>query len=154
MDINCIYIQELNFEAMRDFIIRHFGRILAVLGCSTLVTACYGIPYEQYIPVKGKVIDSETSLPVKGMKVTVNVGFDALGSSGVQSLEPTGRQEVVTTGTDGTFFVEVEAYGAVDAVMLDVVDVDGEQNGRYLPETVVAGYDEGETIVVEVESID
>ena len=57
---------------MRNFIIKYFGRLLAIIGCSTMVTACYGVPYDEYIPregISGRVVDSETGEPIKGIKV-------------------------------------------------------------------------------------
>ena len=63
---------------MRDFIVKHFGRILAVLGCSTLVTACYGVPYDEYDPdfnVSGRVVDSEGFFNILAPLKTPPSGF-------------------------------------------------------------------------------
>ena len=83
---------------MRDFIAKHFGRILAVLGCSTLVTACYGVPYNPYDPdfsVNGRVLDSETDQPIKDIKVR------AVPSS--KDLESYGYDSAMSTDSEGFF---------------------------------------------------
>lgn len=139
---------------MREFLIRYFGRILAVLGCTTLVTACYGVPYEVYVPVKGKVVDAETSEPIRGVLVNVNVGNGVRGTTGVQAAVPVGAQVSDYTDRDGNFSVTVEASDSPDAVMLEVVDVDGEQNGCYMPGTMVTEYVAGDMIVLKMEDAD
>lgn len=59
---------------MRELFIKYFGRILAILGCSTVVTACYGVPTASYV-FKGKVVDAETGNPIKGILVSVGPGY-------------------------------------------------------------------------------
>ena len=60
---------------MREFLIKTFARLFAVLGCSTLVTACYGVPYDSFdAKVSGRVTDSQTAQPVKGILVRMTVG--------------------------------------------------------------------------------
>ena len=58
------------FKTMREFIIKYFGRIMALLGCTTMVTACYGIPVDPETHwVEGLVKDAETGKPIKGIKM-------------------------------------------------------------------------------------
>ena len=53
---------------MRDFIIKYFGRILALLSCATMVTACYGIPVDPETHwIEGLVKDAEAGKPIKGI---------------------------------------------------------------------------------------
>ena len=139
---------------MREFLIRYFSRILAVLGCTTLVTACYGVPYEVYVPVKGKVIDAETARPVGGVQVKINVGNGVRGTTGVQASVPLGVPISTHTDRNGYFSATVEAYDNPDAVMLEVLDVDGEDNGCYMPGAMVTEYVEGDIIVMKMEQAD
>lgn len=139
---------------MREFLIRYFSRILAVLGCTTLVTACYGVPYEVYVPVKGKVIDAETARPVGGVQVKINVGNGVRGTTGVQASVPLGVPISTHTDRNGNFSATVEAYDNPDAVMLEVLDVDGEDNGCYMPGAMVTEYVEGDIIVMKMGQVD
>lgn len=109
-------------NAMREFIIKYFGRILAILGCSTVVTACYGVPFDIY-SVKGRVIDAETEEPIKGIKVQVR--SDRLCDYG-------------ETDADGSFHVGF--YETAAPVSLECVDVDGPLNGSYesFNETIIS----------------
>ena len=36
------------FDVMREIILRTFARLFALMGCTTIVTACYGVPYENF----------------------------------------------------------------------------------------------------------
>ena len=96
---------------MRDFILKYFGRLLAIIGCSTVVTACYGVPFDLY-SVKGRVIDAETEEPIKGIKVQVRPDGD-----------------YGETDVDGSFHVGF--YETASPVSLECVDVDGPLNGSY-----------------------
>ena len=55
---------------MKELFLKYFGRLLAIIGCSTVVTACYGTPFEVY-SAKGRVIDAETEEPIMGIKVQI-----------------------------------------------------------------------------------
>ena len=77
---------------MKDFIIKYFGRVLAIMGCSTLVTACYGVPYEEYDPhagISGRIVDSETEQPIKDIKVRAVPADESLESYPYDSSQST-----------------------------------------------------------------
>lgn len=124
---------------MREFIIKTFARLFAVLGCSTLVTACYGVPYESFdAKVSGRVTDSETGQPVKGILVRMTVGSRSqMGDNAVQSLSPLGSYRDIYTDADGRFYQEMDVPGLPDGVLLECFDVDGQANGSYLPDSRV-----------------
>lgn len=120
---------------MRDFIVKTFARLFAVLGCSTLVTACYGVPYDTFdAGITGRVTDSQTGQPVKGILVRVTVGYRSqMGDNAVQSLLPLDSPWDVYTDADGRFYRDVSVGREPDGVLLECFDVDGQDNGVYLP---------------------
>lgn len=111
---------------MKDFILKYFGRILAILGCSTLVTACYGVPYDEYAPnirVNGRVVDSETDLPIKGINVRVVPSDESLESDPYD----------FSNSTDSYGYFNVVSYidTPPSGYIVECTDVDGDQNGSY-----------------------
>lgn len=111
---------------MRNFIVKYFGRILALLGCSTIVTACYGVGYDTYNPqinIIGRVVDAETDQPIKDIKVRavptdnsfVAYPYDASGF----------------TSSDGSFNVSAMIDDFPSGYIIECNDVDGELNGSY-----------------------
>jgi hypothetical protein len=115
---------------MRDFFLRNFGRLFAVLGCSTLVTACYGVPYDNFhASVSGSVLDADSADPIEGSKA---ITFEVVQKDG------TSKEHTVKTDSSknlrqalenaGLISGEEGAYGlyvkVVDGVTADY-DVDG-----------------------------
>lgn len=95
---------------------------MAILGCSTLVTACYGVPYDEYDPharVSGRVVDSETDQPIQDIKVRAVPANESFDSS------PTGY-------------------------VIECADVDGEMNGSYESVTKEISYDESHDILIKM----
>lgn len=137
---------------MRELFFRFFPRLLAVLGCSTLVTACYGVPYDEFeARVSGEVLDAESGEPIKGISVRVTPGIVAPGSvsDGVNGLRPLEDVGTVDAKTDanGMFSVYLDSYmGVPDAVLIECVDVDGEANGSYLSESKIVPVEDGSTV--------
>lgn len=117
---------------MREFFIKYFGRILAILGCSTMVTACYGVP-EVPFEVKGRVVDAQTGKPIKGIRVTVSSGCGYGATSGVGSMANPGDSypQSEYTSPDGSFSVTLYEHYSPDGFMVECSDVDGESNGSY-----------------------
>lgn len=126
---------------MTDFIIKHFGRILAILGCSTLVTACYGVPYDEYDPharVSGHVVDSETDEPIQDIKVRAvpaNESFDSYPYD--------------FTDSDGYFNIG-DFHPSPTGYMIECTDIDGELNGSYESLIQEISYDESHDIVIKM----
>ena len=61
---------------MKDFILKYLSRLLAVIGCGTLVTACYGVPYEKFsTKVSCTVVDADNGAPIKGIQVRMTMGY-------------------------------------------------------------------------------
>ena len=117
---------------MRELFIKYFGRILAILGCSTVVTACYGImeaPYE----VKGRVVDAETGKPIENIKVSVSAGRGYGTTSGVGSIyeEDESYPKSAYTSSQGDIDLILYEHYSPDAFLVQCTDVDGEQNGSY-----------------------
>lgn len=123
---------------MRELFLKYFPRLLAVLGCSTLVTACYGVPYDSFeAKVSGEVLDADSGMPIKGISVRVTPGVLYSGSisGGLKGLRPFADGSTVDARTDvnGAFSVYVgSSMGVPDAVLIECVDIDGEVNGSYL----------------------
>lgn len=134
---------------MRDLFIRCFGRVMAILGCSTLVTACYGVPPTPY-SVSGHVKDAETGAPVEGIlvKVTerhIDGNFDS------DPLYHVGTSNWTHTDADGAFSVRFHEYGSADDVIIEWQDVDGPENGHYRSDTMVAYPEDAENLTIEIE---
>lgn len=138
---------------MKEFILKTFARLFAVLGCSTLVTACYGVPYDYFdAKVTGRVTDAQTGQPVKGVMVKMTAGSRSqMGDNAVQSLSPLSSTVVTYTDADGRFDEDLDVYGVPDGVLVECFDVDGEVNGSYLPEAKVYPIEEEGQIEVVVE---
>lgn len=138
---------------MRELFIKYFGRILAVLGCSTVVTACYGVPADPFY-VKGKVTDAETDMPIEGIQVRVTSAQSNGGTSGVSTAFPSGEcSGDLFTSDDGRFSTTLYDYGAPDVFIIECKDVDGDMNGSYMPATTVIPFDESEKAVIKLEKV-
>jgi putative lipoprotein (rSAM/lipoprotein system) len=139
---------------MKEWFFKYFSRILAVLGCSTMVTACYGSPYKTYnVKVSGTVVDASTGSPVKGIQVRLTVGKDSYDDAGVvQGMEPLSSPVVVYSGTDGEFSeVLYSYYLEPDGIMVECVDIDGSVNGTYQTETQIFAPDDVSDSVIRLE---
>ena len=126
---------------MRDLFIKYFGRILAILGCTTLVTACYGVPYAHY-HVSGHIVDSETDQPIKDIKVRA-----------VPSYEGTDEYPFdMSTTTDSLGYFELYGAGDIEppVYIIECNDVDGELNGSYEPVIEEIPYEESYDIVIRM----
>ena len=126
---------------MNNFIMKYFGRIMAILGCSTLVTACYGVPYDEYDPharVSGRVVDSETDQPIQDIKVRAvpaNESFDSYPYD--------------FTDLDGYFNIG-DFDPSTTEYIIECTDIDGEMNGSYESVTKEIAYDESLDIVIKM----
>ena len=96
---------------MKELFLKYFGRLLAIIGCSTVVTACYGTPFEVY-SAKGRVIDAETEEPIMGIKVQITP------EGGYGITEANGSFEVRFTENSPSFYLKCH-------------DIDGTENGSY-----------------------
>lgn len=117
---------------MKKIVLKTYGKIVAwILTALGLYTSCdivtpaeYGTPTADFV-VKGKVTDKSTQQPVKGMAV-INKSYTA----------PYGN-DTVRTDANGDYeleFTEV-AFGAEDLTVY-ASDIDGEDNGAYLSDTI------------------
>lgn len=118
---------------MKDFLLKNSRRILALLGCTTVVTACYGTPYDTYDShiISGRVVDADSGNPIPGIKVTVSQA--SASSPGV--LVPGTEYELGLTGNDGKFEAGFDGNG--NAVIIDCRDIDGDINGNYQQKTEI-----------------
>lgn len=139
---------------MRELFLKYFSRILAVLGCTTLVTACYGIPYDEFsAKVSGDVTDAVTGEPIKGVKVKVTVGNLSGNSTGdVKGIHVTDYSSPVEITTDarGRYSVHVYSHMDCNGVMVECTDVDGAENGSYRPASEVYRIADGAEVEADV----
>lgn len=141
------------FDVMREIILRTFARLFALMGCTTIVTACYGVPYENFdVKMSGRVTDAQTGQPVKGIQVRMTVGSRTIGGdNAVQSLSPFESPVCSNTDADGCFKGEASVYREPDGVMIECFDVDGEANGTYLPKSKVYTLEDGADADIRLE---
>lgn len=125
---------------MKDFLLKNSRRILALLGCTTVVTACYGTPYDIYDShiISGRVVDADSGDPIPGIKVTVSQA--SVSSPGV--LVPGTEYDTGLTDEDGKF--ESGHHGNGNAVIIQCKDIDGMINGNYQQKTEI--FSDEETI--------
>lgn len=138
---------------MKDIILKYFSRLLAVLGCSTLVTACYGTPYDDFHgTVAGTVLDADTGEPVPGISVRVTPGYRSQsGGNAVQSLVPTGDPVEYITDADGRFEDSIYSFREPDGILFECIDIDGEANGSYFPKSQVSEVAEAADMEITLE---
>ena len=118
---------ELILMLMKDLLLRNLGRIFAMLGCTTIVTACYGTPYSIYNEdIYGRVLDAESGNPIPDISVRITDATSA--SSGV--LVPTVEIYDGKTDSEGRFYGSI-ANKRGNAVIVECKDVDGKLNGSY-----------------------
>lgn len=73
---------ELVLMLMKDLLLRNLGRIFAMLGCTTIVTACYGTPYSIYNEdIYGRVTDAESGNPIPDISVRITDATSASSKS-------------------------------------------------------------------------
>lgn len=130
---------------MRELFIKCFGRLLAILGCSTLVTACYGVPPMPYT-VSGHVTDGDTGEPVEGILVRVSERYFS-GCDGEEPQYGIGETRSVKTSKEGEFDLKFHEYGSQD-VIVEWQDVDGPENKEYQSGTMIVPIDESENITI------
>lgn len=136
---------------MRELFIKYFGRFLALLGCTTVVTACYGVPVEsETYWIEGLVRDAESGEPIKGIRMTVLPGAAAGSTSGVDAMKVAGSPLELYSGKGGEFSGEGTAYQTPELYRLECLDVDGTANGSYEPSFMMVPGSEAADIVVEM----
>ena len=95
--------------------------ILGIFGFTN--TSCkmeYGTPERDYV-IKGKVMDSETKKPVKGIKVETYRCYGAIDTTDIQ----------------GSFLLKIWEEGSVDKIGTKFSDIDGIENGLYPSDTII-----------------
>ena len=130
---------------MKGLLTQYFGRILAILGCTTLVTACYGVPYKPYDPdfsVSGRVIDSETEQPIKDIKVRAVPSGETLKSYQYDSA--------MSTDSEGFFNILGVVESPPVGFIIECTDVDGDLNGSYESFIEEIPYDESHDLVIKM----
>ena len=123
---------------MKELFTKYFGRLLAVLGCTTMVTACYGVPYNSF-RVQGKVVDAQTEEPIQDIQITV---------------APQDGTPLPSTSTNshGIFVV----YNFVDippsGYTIECTDIDGELNGSYedAVKEVTSTYGDARNVIIKM----
>ena len=130
---------------MKELLAKYFGRILAILGCTTMVTACYGVPYKPYDPdfsVSGRILDSETEQPIKDIKVR------AVPSS--ESPEAYPYDSACSTNSEGFFNILGPLETPSSGFIIECTDVDGELNGSYESVIEEIPHDESHDIIIRM----
>ena len=153
----CIYNLFKIHKTMRELFIKYFGRLLALLGCTTMVTACYGIPVDPETHwIEGLVEDAETGKPIRGIKVTLTPASENASTSGVQHIFINESSKTFYTSADGKVEEEITIYPyeKTELFFLQCDDVDGAQNGTYAHEEKLISAHEAEDFHVEMTPID
>ena len=137
--------------AMRELFIKYFGRILAVLGCSTMVTACYGIPDTPY-EIKGRVVDAENGRPIGNIKVSAVAGSGYGTTDGVGSIyeNDASYPQSAYTSANGEFDLTLYEHFGPHAFLVECTDVDGAENGLYEPVKEVVPIEKSQGFVVRM----
>lgn len=119
---------------MRELFIKCFGRILAILGCSTVVTACYAAPPMPYqAKLNGRVLDAETGEPIKDIKISMERGY---------------AQKVAAE--DGSFSVWCDRDDQQESFVIECTDVDGSVNGLYESVCETITVEESQDFIIEM----
>lgn len=141
---------------MKDFILKYLSRLLAVIGCGTLVTACYGVPYEQFsAKVSCKVVDAESGAPIKGIQVRMTTGYRPSGGDNpVQGMAPIDDPVNAYTDADGKVEEYITSCSEPDCLMIECLDIDGADNGSYAPSSGIYAADQIDNVVISLENID
>lgn len=136
---------------MRELFIKYFGRFLAIWGCSTVVTACYGIPLDPETHwIEGLVEDAQTRKPIENIKVTLTPAADNGSITGVQHIYVNESSREFYTSEDGKIEQEINIYPreATQLFLIQCEDVDGASNGTYAPvEKLISVHDAGDFVV-------
>ena len=110
----------------RQWIRKLFGGV-SLTAMAFVFQACYGpLPDDAYdVKFTGTVTSKTTNLPVKGIKVSVNEGLN-----------------YGFTDENGKFyffasFMNREGYSRTDSVNIQVLDVDGPNNGLFADKMIV-----------------
>jgi putative lipoprotein (rSAM/lipoprotein system) len=130
---------------MREFFIKYFGRIFAMFGCSTIVTACYGVAYDPYdtpFDIKGRVMDAETDQPIKDIKVRVR---EVNQSSNLKPFDFS-----TSTASDGSFDMGGTSDALPSMYIIECTDIDGTLNGSYESVTEEVPYEQSHGIVIKM----
>lgn len=115
---------------MRRIVLKTYGKIIAgILTVLGLNTSCdknreveYGTPSADFV-VKGKVIDENTRQPIHGMAIIKKPDGNSCQSD--------------TARTDASGIYELNFNGfSLSDVTVYASDIDGEENGSYLSDTV------------------
>ena len=115
----------------RKLLRRIFGGI-SLTAMVFIFQACYGMPYDRYSDVKltGTVISKTTNLPISGIKVSVNEGYN---------------YEVTNENGKFDFYVGVPkvdydkdgVHYTPDKLNIHFLDIDGIENGHFADTTIV-----------------
>ena len=123
---------------MKELFTKYFGRLLAVLGCTTMVTACYGVPYNDFC-VQGKVVDSETEEPIQDIQITV---------------APQDGTPLPSTSTNSHGIFVVYSYFDIppSGYTIECTDIDGELNGSYedAVKEVTSTYGDARNVIIKM----
>lgn len=141
---------------MKDFLLKYFSRLLAVIGCGTLVTACYGVPYEKFsTKVSCTVVDADNGAPIKGIQVRMTMGYrPSAGDNTVQGLVPIDEPVNAYTGQDGKVEEYLTSYSEPDCLMIECLDIDGADNGSYVPSSGIYRVEDAGDLEITLENID
>ena len=123
---------------MKELFTKYFGRLLAVLGCTTMVTACYGVPYNDY-RVQGKVVDAQTEEPIQDIQITV---------------APQDGTPLPSTSTNSNGIFVVYSYFDIppSGYTIECTDIDGELNGSYedAVKEVTSTYGDARNVIIKM----
>lgn len=123
---------------------------MAILGCSTLITACYGVPPMSYT-VSGHVVDGVTGDPVEGIQIKVTERGAPTAEGEQQPQCDTISVRTTLSDEEGAFYIHFHDFEYPYDVLLEWQDIDGEENGLYDYGSTVTHPGESEDLTVELE---
>lgn len=123
---------------MKEFMLKLSRWFLALMGlggafsCNGLFVGRdeYGTPYSTF-QVKGKVVDSESGAPVKGVTMTPCHTYSDVDENGVKVEVHQPMDEGVEVDDKGTFVIGGTSYSADTSLSVLLHDEDPETDGHY-----------------------
>jgi putative lipoprotein (rSAM/lipoprotein system) len=104
--------------------------------------ACYGMPYDDYYDVKftGTVKSKNTDLPIKGIKVLVDINVDDYGKkkkiSNVGITDEAGEFDFKASVPTWRYYSGDGRNYPSDSVKVNFLDIDGIENGSFVDKTI------------------
>ena len=127
----------INFKAMKEKLIRLFGKLLALLGFAAVGTSCeemmrveYGSPYATF-EISGKLVDKETKEPVSGIVIVYGKEYYYIDEDGNEARRFYGEGSHVADFSDFWLHGRTDVPEDPAKLILKLTDYDSKANGHY-----------------------